>query len=178
MKLFITGLKHCGKSTASRLIASHLGLERADSDDLVLEATGAQSIREYYRTEGKEAFMERELEAVEAYASSHRAFVMSLGGGASDNSALMDLIRREGTVIYISRPEEVLIERILMKGIPPFLDQNDPRGSFHSLYLMRDSVYRVCADLVVSLGGYGDKEETAKLIERKLTDFLGPAQKC
>ena len=150
LRLFITGLKHCGKSTAAPIIAESIGCVAADGDDLMLALIDTPTVREYYRRHGKDAFMKAELEAVRGFAASHPSFVISLGGGAADNGALMDF--------------NVLIERILAKGMPAFLDPDDPRGSWHAIYERRDAIYSQMADIIVPLGEYGDKAATAAFI--------------
>ncbi|MDE6719861.1 MAG: hypothetical protein K2J68_08415 [Treponemataceae bacterium] len=60
--LVFVGIKHCGKSTQGKRIASHLGLEFFDTDDLILKYEGI-SPREIYAKFGKEKFMEAEKNA-------------------------------------------------------------------------------------------------------------------
>ena len=165
MNLFITGLKHSGKSTFAPMLAKRMSAVCADSDDLILSSLKLDSIREFYRNEGKERFMEEEARCVKSFCESHKdGFILSLGGGAADNTGLMDYMKSEGKIVYLVRDERILLERILKKGVPPFLDQNDISGSFHRIYTSRDAVYRKYASLIITLGEYGDKEETCDLI--------------
>ncbi len=166
--LIFTGIKHSGKTTQARLVSTFLSLPIYDTDDLILEDTGEESVRDYYKTHGKDAFMAEEVRVYnELRKRETRTFVLSLGGGASDNTELMDEVRKDGFIIYIKRPEDVLLRKILRGGVPPFLDENDIPGSFHALYSRRDGVYSSYADMTVSLGEYSDKRETAlKIIDR------------
>lgn len=166
--LIFTGIKHSGKTTQARLVSTFLSLPIYDTDDLILEDTGEESVRDYYKTHGKDAFMAEEVRVYnELRKRETRTFVLSLGGGASDNTELMDEVRKDGFIIYIKRPEDVLLRKILRGGVPPFLDENDIEGSFHALYSRRDGVYSSYADMTVSLGEYSDKRETAlKIIDR------------
>ena len=56
------GIKHCGKSTQGKKISAALGLSFYDTDDLIYEHTGYDA-RSLYKSQGKEAFMQAELEA-------------------------------------------------------------------------------------------------------------------
>ena len=161
-RFYFVGIKHSGKTTQARLAAAMLGMEYIDADDLVLQGLSGETIREAYRREGKEAFARRELEAVSRFIEDHDSFILSLGGGASDNKALMDTLKESGKIIYLTRCEKEMLPVILRHGIPPFLDEDDLEGSFHALYQRRDAIYRSYADLIIDLGPYGDKEETAK----------------
>ena len=161
-RFFFVGIKHSGKTTQARLAASMLGMDYADADDLVLQGLSGETIREAYRREGKEAFARRELEAVSGFIDEHDSFILSLGGGASDNKALMELMKKSGRIIYLVRREEEMLPVILRHGIPPFLDEKDLEGSFHALYQRRDAIYRSYADTIIDLGSYRDKEETVR----------------
>lgn len=160
--LFFVGIKHSGKTTQARLVSKLTGIMFRDADDLVLETLSRESVRDAYRREGKEAFMKRELEAVSSFISGNGSFILSLGGGAADNTPLMDLMKRSGRIVYLMRKEEEMLPVILRHGIPAFLDKDDLEGSFHHVYERRDRIYREYADLVIDLGSYGDKEDTAK----------------
>lgn len=163
-RIFFAGIKHSGKTRMAKLVSAMLGMESVDADDLALPLLDGLAVREYYRKYGKEAFMKKEYEAVKHYSEGRESFIMSLGGGASDNSDLMGFIKNSGCIIYLRRNEKDMLPVILRDGIPPFLDANDPEGSFHDLYQKRDMKYRAGADLVIDLGPYQDKEETAKRI--------------
>ena len=81
---------------------------------------------------------------------------------SADNTELMDLMKREGSIIYLKRNESDMLPVILRHGIPAFLDENDLEGSFHRVYERRDRIYTEYADLVIDLGSYGDKEAAAE----------------
>ncbi len=161
VKLYFTGIKHSGKTTQARLAAERLSLPFADADDLILSRIEEPTVREFYRNNGKKAFMEKELEAVREYAENHDSFILSLGGGASDNTPLMDFMKETGRIIYLKREESGMLPVILKHGVPAFLDPDDIESSFHKIYTERDTIYSSYADLTVDLGPYRDKAETS-----------------
>lgn len=165
------GLKHSGKTTFAKLYACHASLAFEDADYLIQKRIKPLTVREYYKAKGKESFMELELDAVDDFLLSYdRPFVLSLGGGASDNTPLMERVRRSGKLIYLYRKEEDLLPVILKDGIPPFLDGSDVEGSFHKLYGRRDAIYRRYADRIIDLGPYIDLEENFRLLLRHLKE--------
>ena len=95
---------------------------------------------------------------------------LSLGGGAADNMALMDLLKESGSIIYLRRDEKDMLPVILKHGIPAFLDPDDLEGSFSRIYRERDGVYRRYADLVIDLGSYGEREAAADRVIEALED--------
>ena len=165
------GLKHSGKTTFASMYSESEGVMFSDADYLVMKMIKPLSVREFYRTHGKDAFQEMEYEAVDDFLlSNETSFIMSLGGGASDNTPLMERICNEGISIYLYRREEDILPIILREGIPPFLDENDPEGSFHEIFLRRDRIYREYADLIIDLGPYRDIEETFGYLLRSIKE--------
>lgn len=169
-RLFFAGLKHSGKTTFASLIAKCFDIEFKDSDDLVLERIPTDSVRSFYKEFGKERFMEEEYLALDDFLSANVSAIVALGGGASDNAKLLELVKRKGKLIYLVRNEEDMLPVILKDGIPPFLDSSDVKSSFHELYARRDRIYRENADLTIDLGPYRDIDETLSMIIQKLQE--------
>jgi shikimate kinase len=179
LPLFFCGLKHCGKSTLGSLIAEKHHLQFSDADDLILDSLQTQyarkiTVREYYRTFGREAFAEIEFASLRNYlAQSADAkksrLLVALGGGACDNNRLIQHIRISGgTIFYIQQDEKILLTRIMKNGIPPFLDQNAPEVSFHNLFRERDEKYRVISDYIIDISGDQPIEQSAGMINNFL----------
>ncbi len=170
--LIFSGIKHSGKSLFASLVATLLSLSSFDLDDLILTSVDTPTIREFFIKNGKDKFQAEEIMAYKALASSKPSpFVLSLGGGAADNTPLMDDIKSgDNYIIYLKRREDLVLEKILTKGLPPFLDKNDIEGSFHTLYMRRDRIYSEYADLIIDLGDYSDKEEKRDFIIHSLKE--------
>ena len=99
--------------------------------------------------------------------------MLSLGGGVCDNTPLMSLMKSSGKIIYLTRDEGLIFDKIMQKGLPPFLDTPDPRKTFHELFLRRDAIYRSYMDLEIALGPYSSKDETERRVISILEETYG-----
>ncbi len=182
--LFLGGIKHSGKSTLGRLLAEEAGVTFYDSDDLTVEAARGRGLevstaREVYRLVGPAGFKRYEAEALSKQAESapdpRRAgpgaaespgapirMVLALGGGAADNPGALEVIDRNGYLIYLHVDADVLYERIMRRGKPAFLTSERPYEEFRGLFERRDTAYRNRARLVIELTGLGIAEALDK----------------
>ena len=182
----ITGMKHSGKTTAGKLLAERLHLPFYDLDSYTEAACRdgavpvqpvrrvptsadrrpALSCREIYRKFGREGFAAFEAAGAAKLLSeaSDTGGVCAFGGGSIENPEAIPLFEGRGLFIYIDEKENVLIERIRRKGIPPFLSGSDPKTAFHELYKRRTQLYEEHADLRISARG----EEPEKIVRRIL----------
>ena len=151
--LYLAGLKHCGKSTFGKMLASRIKRPFFDLDDLLLlEARdkGYPSVRELYRIAGREKF--QEYEAAAAQKAPTEGLILSLGGGTIENPAAFQALKANGRFVYLEVAEEVLFERIQRGGLPPFLIGDlPPQKLFHSLYRQRHELYVRHSNLVIEL---------------------------
>ncbi|MCF7933847.1 MAG: hypothetical protein K9L73_03565 [Spirochaetia bacterium] len=183
---YILGIKHCGKSTIGRRAAELCGFRFYDLDALMLSFCrhspfSGMSIREIYRSIGKKRFMLLELitfrQFLDRYESITRGRVMpvvlALGGGVCENTSLISLLQHTGSLIYLRAPEYTLYTRIRKGGIPPFLDPQQPKESFHELYEYRDACYRACCDTIMPLGDLIGIEEASVLLQQTMDSIHG-----
>lgn len=117
--------------------------------------------------------MEQEAASLETYlARKPQKVIISLGGGACDNKRLISLVKATGTAVYLKVAPEVLLKRILVGGVPPFLDPLNVEGSFSELYMHRDALYGKLSDIVVELIPYADINDTAEFLFSRLPEEL------
>ncbi len=158
------GMKHCGKTTLGQHVSKTLSIPFEDLDDWVtriyVQRTGNHiPVREIFRTLGKSAFQELELEGIrhliEVYGNStfKRNCILALGGGTIENSHALSFLDPFGYFIYLEETEEILLRRILRGGIPSFLNEEDPVTDFHRLFAYRTALYRAKADWILSTTG-------------------------
>ncbi len=155
-RIVLAGMKHCGKSTIGWKLSSELGLFFADLDDLILrDVTEFETIREIFTKLGSDTFKELERKSISRFLelNENKSFVLSLGGGTIENKKALDLLNGAVDTIYLDAEKEVLFNRIIKGGIPPFLDKTDPEKSFYNVYNKRTPIYKNWAKHIVDTKG-------------------------
>ena len=177
--LVLMGLKHSGKSTLGILAAKRWNAAFRDLDNLLLHLAmkdmdpPPENCRELYRrNSGLFQKYEAQAAAEAAEMMNRRSLVLSLGGGAVENSAVTILLRELAGKdlllrVYLMEEEEVLFGRISAGGIPPFLEGPDPRRIWRDLYQKRHNLYSAEADITLSLSG-ANPAEALELLEEAL----------
>jgi shikimate kinase len=175
--LFLTGPKHCGKTSAGKALSSLLSERKIscdflDLDDVIVKRTGKTPRRLYL--EDPAIFQKAEAMAIaEVVESPGRRpsllRVISLGGGSIDNEKAVSTLKRSGgTFIYLSISAEAAWQRIADKELPPFLKTNNPQKTHKELHNKRMVEYLKFADIVVQVEGKSP-EEIAEEIAARIT---------
>ena len=191
--IILCGIKHCGKSTQGKRIASALGLDFYDTDDLIFEQTGMDA-RTIYKSQGKDAFMAAELKACEflrdklsggkaqyagAASPDAKSAVIATGGGICQNEPAIAILKKLGTIVYLEVPEITAAGRIVrearflpdgtIENLPAYIanknpaDQKEVRSIFHDFYEERTKKYRSLADITVQAQG-SRSQNTKKIL--------------
>ncbi len=105
--LVLIGMPSCGKTTIGKVIANSLSKEFIDCDEEIVRAEGI-SIPEIFERHGETYFRKVETEVI-AELSRRQSAVISTGGGAILNKGNIDRLRRNGFIVFINRPLELLI---------------------------------------------------------------------
>ncbi|MDR2588194.1 MAG: shikimate kinase [Spirochaetales bacterium] len=175
-------MKHCGKTTLGRILASRLRLNFTDLDALIEETASREkgkpvTVREIYKEGGKEAFEAAEKTALLHLAQHFQAgkqLVLALGGGSIENTEAFSALAERAFLIYLEEDEKTLFRRITAKGLPPFLEGPNPRETFHRLYEKRTALYREKAHYTLNLRGLTPEETLEKLLAHDFFTGLLP----
>jgi len=180
MLVLLLGLKHSGKSSLGQAAAEKLGTRFFDLDEVAAELLKARgqslpeeetpkAIRRYYEQTGRDAFRALERAAAVVVARSavaERSVICALGGGTPENDAAYRLLQPGSRAIYLRERPEILFERIVAGGVPPFLEGEDPWQAFSTLAKRRDALYQNLADMVFELEGRSIEDLLPNLIQR------------
>ncbi|RLW68392.1 MAG: hypothetical protein B6D68_03740 [spirochete symbiont of Stewartia floridana] len=114
-------------------------------------------MREIWRSVGQDEFVMIEERAMRNFIDwtmptlKSQSVILSLGGGTVENSNAMNLILENGLKVYVRADAELLYNRIMRKGKPPFLSEKQPRKDFRAIYERRHRLYEKYADIIVDV---------------------------
>lgn len=137
----LIGMPGSGKSTIGRIIAQRLDYAFVDTDTMIEEAHGR--IPDIFAKQGEAAFRKFELEDAKQAAENTNT-VVSTGGGIVQTPEAMAALRQTGTIVYIDRPLELLLNEVDTSNRPLLAGG---RERLVSLYEKRHSLYRQYADI-------------------------------
>jgi shikimate kinase len=182
--VFLTGGKHCGKSTLGKLLAELLCADFIDIDDVIAEQTG-MTPRDIFTAQGEDGFKAAEFKACgavcKALSQNNRTAVVATGGGLCDTISAVDCIRNTGLIVYLEIPEETAVKRILAKAtrapngtlqnLPAYIASGDPQSEadvqalFHPVYVKRSELYTLFADVVFSPKNVSPEQNAQQLAQ-------------
>lgn len=145
--IVLIGMPGCGKSTFGKRLAKKLALPFYDADT-VLEEREQRTIKDFF-AESEDAFRSAETRTL-AHLSQLQGAVIATGGGAVKRKENIDLVKREGVVVFLDRkPENIL--GCLAGDERPLLAADKQR--IYTLYDERIALYRQYADYTVENNG-------------------------
>lgn len=151
MTIVLVGMPGCGKSTAGRQLARHLGWRFVDSDsEIEHEIRGP--IKAFFEEHGEDQFRDIEQRAIGRLSEPDQV-VLATGGGAVLRPANRLAITRTGNqVVYLRATPEELARRLRHDTQRPLLQGTDPLKRLRDLFRQRDPLYREVASFVIDTG--------------------------
>ena len=161
--IFLVGMMGAGKTTIGKALAHRLGRPFVDTDRALVERCGVP-VATIFEIEGEAGFRRRE-SSVLAEVAAEGGRVVATGGGAVLDPRNREVMRQNGTVIYLRARLESLWERTRHDTSRPLLATPNPQARLAELLEQRDALYREAAHLVVDTGS----QSAATLIGRIVT---------
>ncbi len=158
MNIVLIGMPGSGKSTVGVLLAKALLCHFVDTD-LIIQAKHGKSLCEIINEIGIDGFIKTENDILSQ--QSFENTVVATGGSAVYGKEAMNNLKKNGIVVYIKLPPEVIesrINNITTRGIAM------PEGfTIKQLYDERAPLYEKYADITVDCSNL-EIEETVKRI--------------
>ena len=137
--IYLVGMMGSGKSSVGRTLAQLLSYRWLDADQVLETATGC-TIPTLFAQENEEGFRSMETAVLQQIGQWHSC-VVSTGGGVVIRPANWGVMR-QGVVIWLAAPEELLLKRLRQDPTPrPLLQCADPVQRLKELLAARESLY-------------------------------------
>ncbi len=134
--IIIIGMPGCGKTTIGKLLAKKLNREFIDSD-LVFQQTVHPNISEYFSQYGEDSFRTEETRILTQLTQNSNC-IIATGGGIVERGENKKILQTGGTVVFIDRPTENIMNDI-KTSTRPLLSQG--KEKLLSLYEKRYEKY-------------------------------------
>jgi shikimate kinase len=152
LNLYLVGMMGAGKSAVGRPLADALGYTFLDADDTLVRVAG-RSIPEVFAEEGEEGFRLLETQVLNQIACIQR-LVVATGGGVVTRPQNWGHLR-QGLVVWLDAPEDLLLERLRTDP--------DPAARLRDLLGMRRPLYAQ-ADLTIPQDGRAPQAVAAQVL--------------
>jgi shikimate kinase len=109
-KVFLIGFMGVGKSTLGKRLAAAQNLPIIDTDKAI-EAAEGESVAQIFEKYGEQYFRTLEQKELIKLRDTNDAIVATGGGMPCFNDNMAEMLR-QGTVVYLSRPENEIFQRL------------------------------------------------------------------
>lgn len=99
-----------GKTTLGKKVASSIGFEFIDMDNIVTEKEG-MSINKIFETKGEKYFRNTETEVLKSLSDLENT-IISTGGGTPCFNKNIDYMNSSGITIYLKLPPDIIFSRV------------------------------------------------------------------
>lgn len=168
--IIIMGIKHSGKTSLGKLLATSMGQPFLDLD-IQLEKQFSRertlNFRELYIKLGESGFRELETAAMNSIPI-HNKGILALGGGTIDNPDAIQRAKEADILVFLDVKESILYSRIKKNGFPSFLKKS-PEKLFHELFKRRRLLYKDIAGITISINEE-KPEEILNILINKLKE--------
>ena len=121
-KVYLTGFMGSGKSTIGPILANTLGWDFFDLDK-VIELKEGKKVSKIFEESGEEYFRDLEKKILEEL-SKQNYFIIALGGGTVTSQSNINLMKKNGKIIYLKISPESAYKRLRFKRDRPVLTRD------------------------------------------------------
>lgn len=151
--IYLIGLMGCGKTTFGKMLSQRLHVKHIDTDNLAEEYFG-MPIPRVFEELGEDHFRDGETEVLRQL-SKKKNRIVSTGGGIILREENIELMRQSGTVIWLKRSPDLIVENPRMRQRPLLAKDVN---AIYPIWEQRESLYKKACHFVVY--NEGDKDKT------------------
>ena len=170
MTVVLIGYRASGKTSLGQRLAEHLGLPFVDTDDLILQHFGADSVARIWQEHGEPEFRRVEVEVVRKTLAGGDQ-IIALGGGALTQADARQAVEQalDCTRIYLACDSVELFNRITADNRSATTRPNLTKlgggiEEINAVLAQRQPVYQALADKTVDVTGLSLDQAFERLV--------------
>lgn len=160
INIYLIGMMGAGKTTIGELLAKELEYRFLDTD-AIITAVAQKSINEIFAEDGETEFRQLESDVLRQV-SAYLYTVIATGGGIILRQENWSHLR-DGMVIWLDVPVNILVDRLKHDDTRPLLKKEELETKLTSLYNQRKSLYQQ-ADIIIEVKENDSPEDIVKKI--------------
>ena len=150
--IVLVGPMGSGKTTVGRRLSANLEVDFYDTDHEIIDKTGV-SIDHIFDVEGEEGFRKRESKVLKELCNKSN-IVLATGGGAVLLEENRSIIKKAGSVIYLSSSVDQILRRTAKSKTRPLLENStNRRKTISNIIDSRGPLYREVATIIINTNG-------------------------
>lgn len=169
--IFLIGFMASGKTTLGKKLSKYLGVEFIDTDKLISKEQN-KTVAQIFKEEGETKFRELERNVLLSLTQNPKSRVIATGGGLPCNEINMDLMLKNGIVVFLELDLKSVFNRVKSaKNKRPLLanlSDEELKNTINNLYSQREHYYKQAH---ITLKALNIRSIDLKMLSTKLTDF-------
>ncbi len=167
--IIFIGFMGSGKTTLGKKTAKKLGYRFLDTDRAIEKKEGI-AISQIFETKGEAYFRTLEAAAAKEVSETERT-VVATGGGMIKNPSNMELLSKNGVVVYLQSTPERIYRNVEKDKNRPLLQGGDKMEKIRALMAERIPTYEKWAQVTIDVSD-GDANCAVERIIEKLEGIL------
>ena len=152
MKIFLIGYRGTGKSSVGKKLAKILGFKFIDTD-FYIQNKQKQTISSIVHKNGWNFFRNLEKKILNEVVQAENNFIISTGGGIIENSLNVEIMKKNGAIIWLKANPDTIFERISKDKdsdhLRPALSSSSVYDEIKEVLARRIPIYEKASDYFV-----------------------------
>jgi len=162
--IFLIGPMGAGKSSIGKRLANKINRKFYDSDRVLEERTGVV-ITTIFELEGENGFRHRESAILKELVELDKT-VIATGGGIVLQKFNRELMKANGTIVYLQASVDAQLKRTRRDKKRPLLHTNNRHAKLTDLAKERNPIYEELADITINTDRQSINSSVAQIIQR------------
>lgn len=167
--VILIGYMGAGKTTVGKLLAKRQKLVFLDTDAMIEEQEG-RTISTIFAEKGEESFRNMETALIQRLIDEQLSdAVLSVGGGLPVREENRVLLKKLGTVVYLTASKETIIKRVSGSDNRPLLKGENLDEKVERMLAVRGPLYEAAADVQIDTNGKTADELVNEIMDVKVS---------